>query len=52
MPLPVYLLAHPGARLSDGDRAALRAWTAPARRGGTDRGSGHGRDADRDHDHR
>jgi hypothetical protein len=28
MPLPVYLLAHPGARLSEAHRAALEAWTA------------------------
>jgi len=26
MPLPLYRLAHPRARLTDADRAALRAW--------------------------
>jgi len=29
MPLPVYLLAHPGARLSADDRDVIRAWAAP-----------------------
>lgn len=27
MPLPMYVFAHPSARLSDADRAALRAWS-------------------------
>jgi hypothetical protein len=30
MPLPIYLLAHPDARLSPGDREALRSWAAAA----------------------
>jgi len=34
MPLWSYRLVHSDARLSDADLAALREWTAPARRGG------------------
>ncbi|MCU0235233.1 MAG: heme-binding domain-containing protein [Thermoanaerobaculales bacterium] len=30
MPLPIYLLAHPDARLSPGDREVLRSWSAAA----------------------
>ena len=30
MPLPIYLLAHPDARLSPGDREVLRSWSASA----------------------
>lgn len=30
MPLRIYLPTHPEARLSDSDRALLRAWAAPA----------------------
>jgi len=30
MPLPIYLVAHPDARLSPGDREVLRSWSAAA----------------------
>jgi Haem-binding domain len=55
MPLPMYLLVHPEARVSEADLATLRAWagtTAEEERGGDggeaeeadgDEGSGHGR---------
>jgi hypothetical protein len=31
MPLPVFLLAHPDARLDEADKATLRNWSAAAR---------------------
>ena len=31
MPLPVFLLAHPDARLTDADKATIHAWSVAAR---------------------
>lgn len=44
MPLGVYLLMHPGARLSETDRAALRSWAA----GATHRGEAAGGENEED----
>jgi mono/diheme cytochrome c family protein len=50
MPLPIYLPMHPGARLSQADRDAIRDWVASTGAGPERDDEGHG-DRDRDHDH-